>query len=47
MPKDDGETPLTTKIEQMLTEARIMLTGAGVAGFQFVATLTKSFTSFR
>jgi hypothetical protein len=44
MPKDDGETPLTTKIEQMLTEARVMLPGGqALLGFQLVATLTKSF----
>jgi len=35
---------LKTKIEQMLAEARVLLPGGqALLGFQFVATLTKSF----
>jgi hypothetical protein len=45
MPQEDAETPLKTKIEQMLTEARVIIPGAqALLGFQFVATLTKSFS---
>lgn len=41
---DDVQTPLKTKIEQMLTEARVMLPGGqALLGFQLVATLTKAF----
>jgi hypothetical protein len=44
MPKEDKETPLKTKIEQMLTEARIVIPGAqALLGFQLVATLTNAF----
>jgi hypothetical protein len=40
----EGNTPLNTKIEQMLTEARVIIPGGqALLGFQFVATLTKSF----
>jgi uncharacterized protein DUF6328 len=47
MPAEQGETPLKTKIEQMLTEARVMIPGCqALLGFQFIATLTKSFKDF-
>jgi hypothetical protein len=37
-------TPLKTKIEQMLTEARVIIPGGqALLGFQLVATLTKAF----
>jgi Family of unknown function (DUF6328) len=37
-------TPLETKIEQLLTEARVIIPGCqALLGFQFVAVLTKSF----
>jgi len=40
----EGNTPLSTKIEQVLTEARVIIPGGqALLGFQFVATLTKSF----
>jgi hypothetical protein len=40
----EGNTALNTKIEQMLTEARVIIPGGqALLGFQFVATLTKSF----
>jgi Family of unknown function (DUF6328) len=38
-------TPLKTKIEQLLTEARVMIPGGqALLGFQFIATLTKAFS---
>jgi hypothetical protein len=38
------QTPLGTKIEQVLTEARIIIPGAqALFGFQFVAMLTTGF----
>ncbi|KQW22821.1 hypothetical protein ASC80_05630 [Afipia sp. Root123D2] len=41
----ESETPLKTKIEQLLTEARVIIPGGqALLGFQFVATLTKSFS---
>jgi Family of unknown function (DUF6328) len=44
MPAEEDATPLKTKIEQLLTEARVIIPGAqALLGFQFVATLTKSF----
>ena len=46
MRKRDKEaaTPLTAKIEQMLTEARVILPGAqALLGFDLVVTLTRSF----
>jgi hypothetical protein len=44
MPKEEKETSLKTKIEQMLTEARVVIPGAqALLGFQFVATLTNAF----
>jgi len=40
----ESETSLKTKIEQLLTEARVVIPGGqALLGFQFVATLTKSF----
>jgi hypothetical protein len=40
----EGQTPLKTKIEQLLTEARVIIPGAqALLGFQFVGTLTKAF----
>lgn len=44
IPMKDKKTPLHTKIEQMLTEARVILPGAqALLGFQFVVMLTKAF----
>jgi hypothetical protein len=43
-PMKESQTPLHTKIEQMLTEARVILPGAqALLGFQFVVMLTKAF----
>jgi hypothetical protein len=43
-PSEEGSTPIHTKIDQMLTEARVILPGAqALLGFQFVAVLTASF----
>ena len=40
----ESETPLATKIEQLLTEARVIIPGAqALFGFQFVAMLTNGF----
>jgi hypothetical protein len=40
----ESETPLKPRIEQLLTEARVIIPGGqALLGFQFVATLTKSF----
>ena len=45
MPREPEETPLTTKIEQMLTEARVIIPGGqALLGFQFVVTLSQSFS---
>ena len=42
--ESERQTPLTSKIEQMLTEARVIIPGAqALLGFQLVATLTKAF----
>jgi hypothetical protein len=42
--KEPLETPLKTKIEQMLTEARVIIPGGqALLGFQFVVTLNQSF----
>jgi hypothetical protein len=42
--QEEKPTPLTTKIEQMLTEARVILPGAqALLGFQLTVTLTKAF----
>jgi hypothetical protein len=44
MPMEKRTTPLKVKIEQMLTEARVLIPGAqALLGFQFIATLTKAF----
>lgn len=44
MPKQHDATPLKTKIEQMLTEARVVIPGGqALLGFQFIATLTQVF----
>ena len=44
LPPPEGETSLKTKIEQLLTEARVIIPGGqALLGFQFVATLTKAF----
>jgi hypothetical protein len=41
---DHSTTPLKTKIEQMLTEARVIIPGGqALLGFQFVCTFTRSF----
>lgn len=45
MPDEAGETALRTKIDQLLTEARVIIPGGqALLGFQFVATFTKSFS---
>jgi hypothetical protein len=42
--QDEGKTPLHTRIDQMLTESRVMLPGAqAILGFQFAVMLTKAF----
>jgi Family of unknown function (DUF6328) len=42
--QDDGDTPLHTRIDQLLTESRLMLPGAqAILGFQFAVMLSKSF----
>jgi uncharacterized membrane protein YuzA (DUF378 family) len=44
MQETSRTTPLKTKIEQMLTEARVIIPGGqALLGFQLVATLTKAF----
>jgi hypothetical protein len=41
---DRAATPLKTKIEQMLTEAKVIIPGGqALLGFQFVCTFTRSF----
>lgn len=41
---DASVTPLTTKVEQVLTEARVIIPGAqALLGFQFIAMLTTGF----
>ncbi len=48
MPKDHSHTPLKAKMEQMLTEARVLLPGGqALLGFQLIATLTKPFHDLR
>jgi hypothetical protein len=43
-PQEEKPTPLPTKIEQMLTEARLILPGAqALLGFQLTVTLTRAF----
>jgi hypothetical protein len=45
MNETQSRTPLATKIEQMLTEARVILPGAqALLGFQLVVVLTRSFS---
>jgi hypothetical protein len=45
MPPEERGTPLKTKIEQLLTEARVIIPGGqALLGFQFIATLTKPFS---
>src|SRR5437764_2364479 len=44
MPEPQHQTPLKTKVEQMLTEARVIIPGGqALLGFQLIATLTKAF----
>jgi Family of unknown function (DUF6328) len=44
MPDERKPTPLPTKVDQMLTEARVILPGAqALLGFQLTVTLTRSF----
>ena len=44
MPEAKDDTPLTTKIEQVLTEARVIIPGAqALMGFQLLAMLSKTF----
>jgi hypothetical protein len=44
MPEMSNETSLKSKIEQMLTEARVIIPGGqALLGFQLIATLTKAF----
>jgi hypothetical protein len=44
MTEESGATPLSTKIEQMLTEARVIIPGCqALLGFQLVAMLTRTF----
>ena len=44
MTEESGPTPLATKIEQMLTEARVIIPGCqALLGFQFVVMLTSGF----
>jgi hypothetical protein len=46
LPKEEAETPLKVKIEQLLTEARVIIPGGqALLGFQFVATLTDAFAA--
>ena len=45
MPTEPEKTPLATKIEQMLTEARVIIPGGqALLGFQLVVTLSQSFS---
>jgi hypothetical protein len=45
MPDKQTATPLKSKIEQMLTEARVIIPGGqALLGFQLIAVLTKSFS---
>ena len=44
MAAEPGTTPLATKIEQMLTEARVIIPGCqALLGFQLIAMLTRAF----
>jgi hypothetical protein len=43
-PMKETPTPLSTKVEQLLTEARVIIPGGqALFGFQFIAMLTKGF----
>jgi hypothetical protein len=43
-PEEEKPTPLPTKVDQMLTEARVIIPGAqALLGFQLTVTLTRSF----
>ena len=45
MPPSEQQTPLKDKIEQLLTEARVIIPGAqALLGFQFVVVFVRSFT---
>jgi hypothetical protein len=45
MAQEHTSTPLKSRIEQMLTEARVIIPGAqALLGFQLIAVLTKAFT---
>jgi hypothetical protein len=45
MPEEEDETPLRVRIEQLLTEARVIIPGGqALLGFQFVAVLARSFS---
>jgi hypothetical protein len=46
MPKEEEKpTPLSTRIEQLLTEARVIIPGAqALLGFQLTVTLTRAFS---
>ena len=47
MPEDGQDTPLKNKIEQLLTEARVIIPGGqALLGFQFIVVFTKSSPSF-
>ena len=44
MTEQSGRTPLSTKVEQMLTEARIIIPGCqALLGFQLIAMMTQAF----
>ena len=44
VPREERPTPLSVKIEQLLTEARVLIPGAqALLGFQLIATFTKVF----
>ena len=46
-PLQERETPLKSKIEELLTEARVVIPGGqALLGFQLIATLSKSFAEF-
>jgi hypothetical protein len=46
MEAEERNTPLRTKIEQLLTEARVIIPGGqALLGFQLIATLSKSFSN--
>jgi hypothetical protein len=44
MPEEEKPTPLATKVEHMLTEARVIIPGAqALIGFQLTVTMTRAF----